>query len=93
MALAKPDYRVCERCGYNMLSQLKGCPNCHGLSDEEVSQLAESKNSEHGDAQPNNQPGKSVADLPDLGIRFFIYALMACAAIAAVFLLFYLGKV
>lgn len=48
-ALAKKaKYRQCKRCGYLILNELPGCPNCNGLSDEDVQNLAKPMQSQAG---------------------------------------------
>jgi hypothetical protein len=68
----KPEYRQCKRCGYQILFQLPGCPNCNGLSDEEVKEQLLSKK-------------VSAKQPPDLGLSLILYIFLALFGLAAIF--------
>ena len=70
--LRQPKYRQCKRCGYQILNQLPGCPNCNGLSDEEADKLLESLEIEQN-------------GLPNLGKWFIIVSVTSCIAVAALY--------
>lgn len=72
-------YRTCPRCNYQILNQLSGCPNCIGLSDEQLSKLPAMA----------EQP---VARPPEMGVGLIISVVCLLVVAALGFLFVYSGS-
>jgi hypothetical protein len=74
-----PKYRTCSRCNYQILNQLSGCPNCTGLSDEQLSELPAV--AEQSEARP-----------PELGAGLIISTISLLVVAAVGFWIVYSGS-